>query len=65
MEEFVGLHPKCYAFMCTGKVDKYVLNHVDLVEKKMAKGVDRKVKDDHLHFEHYLDVLCSFESYCL
>ena len=22
IEEFVGLRPKCYAFMCTGKVDK-------------------------------------------
>ena len=25
MREFVGLRPKCYAFLCTGKVDKNVL----------------------------------------
>ena len=63
MEEFVGLRPKCYAFMCTGKLDKNVLKHVEPVEKKTAKGVKRKVKGDHLRFGHYLDVLHSFESY--
>ena len=52
----------CYAFMCRCKVDTNVLNHVDLVEKKTAKGVKRKMKDDHLRFGHYLDVLRSFES---
>ena len=62
MEEFVGLRPKCYAFMCTGKVDKNVLNHVEPVDKKTAEGVKRKVKHDHLRFEHYLVVLHSFES---
>ena len=61
MEEFVGLRPKCYAFLCTGKVDRNVLQHVGSVEKKTAKGVKRKAKDDHLHFEHYLDVLRSFK----
>ena len=63
MREFVGLRPKCYAFLCTGKVDKNVLQHTIPVEKKTAKGVKRKVKDDHLHFAHYLDVLGSFISY--
>ena len=63
MREFVGLRLKCYAFPCTGKVDKNVLQHTIPVEKKTAKGVKRKVKDDHLHFGHYLDVLCSFKSY--
>ena len=63
MEEFVGLRTKCYAFLCTGKVDQNVLQHVESVEKKTAKGVKRKVKDDHLRFGHYLDVLHSFESY--
>ena len=48
VEEFVGLRPKCYAFMCTDKVDKNVLKHVEPVEEKTAKGVKRKVKDDHL-----------------
>ena len=62
VEEFVGLRPKCYAFMCTGKVDKNVLKHVEPVEEKTAKGVKRKVKDDHLRFGHCLDVLRSFES---
>ena len=46
-----------------GKVDKNVLQHTKRVEKKTAKGVKRKVKDDHLHFAHYLDVLHSFKSY--
>ena len=41
MREFVGLRPKCYAFLCTGKVDKNVLQHTRLVEKKTAKGVNR------------------------
>ena len=63
MEEFVGLHPKWYVFLCMGKVDKNVLQNVEPVEKKTAKGVRRKVKDDHLRFGHYLDVLHSFESY--
>ena len=49
MEEFVGLRPKCYAFMCTGQV-----------EKKTAKGVKRKVKDDHLSFGHYTFITHSY-----
>ena len=57
MQEFVGLRPKCYAFLCTDKVDKNVLQDTRHVAKKTAKGVKRKVKDDHLHFAHYLDVL--------
>ena len=30
--EFVGLRPKCYAVLCTGKVDKNVLQHTETVE---------------------------------
>ena len=41
MEEFVGLRPKCYAFKCTGKVEKSTLQHSKPVEKKTAKGVKR------------------------
>ena len=62
MREFVGLRPKCYAFLCADKVDKNVLQRTRHVEKKTAKGVKRKVKDDHLHFVHYLDALHSFKS---
>ena len=40
-----------------------MLHHTEPVEKKTTKGVKRKVKDDHLHFAHYLDVLHSFKSY--
>ena len=54
MEEFVGLRPKCYAFKHTGKVAGNKLVHSSPVEKKTAKGVKRKVKDDHLHYNHYL-----------
>ena len=50
-------------FLCTGKVDKNMRERTGLVEKKTAKGVKRKVKDDHLHFAHYLDTLRSFKSY--
>ena len=63
MREFVGLRPKCYAFLCTGKVDKNVRQHTKHVEKKKTKGVKRKLKDDHLHFAYYLDMVCSFKSY--
>ena len=56
MREFVGLRPKCYAFLCAGKVDKNILQHTKPVEKKTTKGVKGKVKDDHLHFAQYLDV---------
>ena len=40
-----------------------MLQHTRPVEKKTAKGVKCKVKDDHLHFAHYLDTLHSFKSY--
>ena len=63
MEETVGLRPKCYAFLCTGKVDRNVVQHTKPVEKKTAKGAKRKVKEEHLHFEHYLNALRNFESF--
>ena len=62
-QDFVGLRLKCYAFLCTDKVDKNVLQHTRPVEKKTANGVKRTVKDDHLHFGHYFDTLHSFQSY--
>ena len=37
-ENLLGLRPKCYAFLCTGKVDKNVLQHTRPVEKKTVKG---------------------------
>ena len=33
------------------------------MEKKIAIGVKRKVKDEHLHFTHYLDALHSFQTF--
>ena len=57
------MHPKCYAFPCTGKLGNNVLEHTRTGEKNTAKGVQRKVKNDHLHFVHYLNVLRSFKSY--
>ena len=62
MEEFVGRRPKCYAFKHTGKVKDNVLKHSDPVEKKTAKGVKRKITENHLHFKHYLDTLKNFHS---
>ena len=61
--QFVGLRPKCYAFLCTGKVSNNMLQHTNPVEKKTAKGVKRRVKNAHLHFEHYLDTLRNFRTY--
>ena len=58
MQEFVGLRPKCFAFLCTGNVDKNVLRHTRPVEKKTAKVVKHKV-----HFAHYLNTLHRFQSY--
>ena len=63
MHEFVGLRPKCCAFLCTGKVDRNVVQHAKSVEKKTAKGVKRNVKDEYLHFTHYLDALHSFQTF--
>ena len=53
MQQFVGLRPKCYAFLCKGKVSNNTLQHTNRVEKKTAKGVKRRVKDAHLHFAYY------------
>ena len=63
MKEFVGLRPKCNAFLCTGKVGRNIVQHSRPVEKKIAKGVKRKVKDEHLHFTHQLDALHSFQTF--
>ena len=63
MEEFVGLRPRCYAFKHSGKVDKNVVQHTNPLVKKTAKSVKCKVKDDHLHFHHYLDALKNFQSF--
>ena len=49
--------------MCTGKVCKNAVQHTNPVEKQTAKGVKRKVKGEHLHFNHYLDALHSFQSF--
>ena len=64
MHEFVGLRPKCYAFVCT-EIDGDAVPHSRPVEKKTAKGVKRKEKDEHLHFTHYLDALRSFQTFCV
>ena len=36
MREFIGLRPKCYAFLCTGKVDKNVVKHTRPVDKNVV-----------------------------
>ena len=63
MQQFVGLCPKCYTFLCTGKVSNNMLQYTNQAEKKTAKGVKRKVKYAHLHLEHYLDALRNFHTY--
>ena len=60
--QLVVLQPKCYASLCTGKVDKNVVQHTRPVERKIAKGGKRKVKDDQLQFNHYLDALRNFQT---
>ena len=62
MKEFVGLRPKYYAFKHTGKVAGNKLLHVNPI-KKTAKGGKRKVKEEHLHFSHYLDAFNIFHSF--
>ena len=57
------LRPKCYAFLCTGKVNNNLFQHTNPVEKKTAKNVKRYVKDAHLQFAHYLDALNNFHTY--
>ena len=47
----------------TRPVDKNVVQHTRPVEKKTAKGVKRKVKYDHLHFNHYLDALRNYQTF--
>ena len=44
-------------------MDGNAVQHSKPVEKKTAKGVKRKVKDEHLHFTHYLDALHSFHKF--
>ena len=44
-------------------MDRNKVQHSRPVEKKIAKGVKRKVKDEHLHFTHYLDALHSFQTF--
>ena len=63
MQQFVGLRPKCYAFLCTDKVSNNMLQHTNSVGKKTAKCVKRQVKDARLHFAHYLDALSNFRTY--
>ena len=50
MQQLVGLRSKCYAFLRTGKVSNNTLQHTNLVEKKTAKVVKRRMKDARLHF---------------
>ena len=63
MKQFVGIRPKCYVFLCTGKVDRNKVQHSRPVEKEIAKSVKRKVMDEHLQFTHYLDALHSFQTF--
>ena len=58
MQQFVGLRPKCNAFLCTN-----MLQHTNPVENKTAKGVKRRVKDANVHFEYYLDALKNVHTY--
>ena len=63
IQQFVGLRPKCYVFLCTSEVSNNVFQHTNPVEKKAAKGVKCWVKDAHLQFAHYLDALNNFHTY--
>ena len=63
MVEFVGFRLKSYAFLCTGNVDRYIIQHSRPVEKKTAKRIKRKVKDERLLFQHNLSALRNFHSF--
>ena len=45
------------------KLINNILQHTHTVERKTAKCVKRKVKDEHLHFSHYLDAINNFHSF--
>ena len=62
MQRFVGQRPKCYAFLCTGKVSNNVHQHTNPEEKKTAKVVKGRVKDAQLHFTYYLHALNNFHT---
>ena len=49
MQQFVGLRPKCYAFLCAVKVSNNVFPHTNLVEKKTASNVGRRMLTCILH----------------
>ena len=63
MQQFVGMRPKCYAFLCTGKVSNNLLQHTNPVVKKTAKGVKRWMKAAHLPFAHYVDAPNNFHTF--
>ena len=37
MQQFVGLRPKCYAFLCTGKMNNNLFQHTNPVESKACQ----------------------------
>ena len=41
----------------------YGVHYTNPVEKKTANGIKRKVKEEHLHYNHYLDALKNFQSF--
>ena len=44
-------------------MDRNIVKYFRPVEEKIAKGVKRKVKNEHLHFAYYLDALHSFQTF--
>ena len=57
LEEVVALRPKCYSLKYSGKVKDNTVVHRDLIEKKVAAGVVRTMKEEHLKHAQYLRTL--------
>ena len=57
LEEFVGLHPKCYSLLCRGSVKHNVIQDTGYRHSSTSNGVKKEVKTTHLRHEHYKDSL--------
>ena len=57
LEEYVGLHSKCYSLKFHGEVKDNIVVHSSPVEKATAAGVKKHVKENHLRHQHYLKTL--------
>ena len=56
LREFVGLRPKCYSLLFSGKVKDNVVKNRNLAEKRKGKGVKKAIIERYVRHEHYKKV---------